>query len=167
MKYKANVGKEKTYEVQTQPDTILLNNQEITLDLRKINDHIYHIIRQNQSAQLEILEASFTAKKFIFKVNGKLITIVLKDSLDQLVEQMGMHAVQEATEQEVKAPMPGLILHVAVQEGQTVKAGDPLFTLEAMKMENVIKSPLTGEVTSVRVKAKQGVEKNQLLAVIG
>lgn len=167
MKYKAYTGKEKTYKVQTQPDTILLNNQEITLDLRKINDHTYHIIRQNQSVRLEVLEASFATKKFKFKINGKLIAIVLQDSLDQLIDQMGMSAIQAATEKEVKAPMPGLILHVAIQEGQEVKAGDPLFTLEAMKMENVIKSPLTGKITSLQVKTKQGVEKNQVLAVIG
>ncbi len=167
MIYKAYVDKEKTYEVQTQADTILLNNQEITLDLCKINDRTYHIIRQNASVQLELLDASYADKKFTFRVNGKVISVVLRDAMDQLIEQMGMSAVQEVSEKEVKAPMPGLILHVAIAEGQEVKAGDPLFTLEAMKMENIIKSPLTGTVTSLQVKEKQGVEKGQLLAVIG
>jgi len=64
---------------------------------------------------------------------------------------------------EIKAPMPGLILDIKVAPGDVVKKGDVLVILEAMKMENSIKSPGDGMVKIVRVGLKQSVEKNQVL----
>jgi biotin carboxyl carrier protein len=63
----------------------------------------------------------------------------------------------------IKAPMPGLIIDLKVQAGSTVKAGDPLLILEAMKMENIIKSSGEGIVKSVKVKKGDSVEKGEVL----
>jgi biotin carboxyl carrier protein len=59
--------------------------------------------------------------------------------------------------------MPGLIIDLKVKDGDQVKAGDPLLILEAMKMENIIKSPGDATVKSVKVRMGEGVEKNQVL----
>ena len=59
--------------------------------------------------------------------------------------------------------MPGLILDLKVKPGDEVKKGDIVLILEAMKMENIIKSPGDGLVKSVKVKLKDSVEKNQIL----
>ena len=59
--------------------------------------------------------------------------------------------------------MPGLIIDLKVKDGDQVKAGDPLLILEAMKMENIIKSPGDATVKSVKVTMGEGVEKNQVL----
>jgi biotin carboxyl carrier protein len=56
-----------------------------------------------------------------------------------------------------------LIIDMKVQPGDTVKVGDPLLILEAMKMENMLKSPGDGVVKSVKVKKGDTVEKNQVL----
>ena len=63
----------------------------------------------------------------------------------------------------VRAPMPGLIIDLKVRNGDTVKAGDALLILEAMKMENIIKAPGDATVKSVKVSKGDGVEKNQVL----
>ncbi|MBY0435500.1 MAG: acetyl-CoA carboxylase biotin carboxyl carrier protein subunit, partial [Cyclobacteriaceae bacterium] len=63
----------------------------------------------------------------------------------------------------VKAPMPGLIIDLRVNAGDTVKTGDPLLVLEAMKMENIIKAPGDGTVKQVKIKKGDSVEKGQLL----
>ncbi|MEL6135773.1 MAG: acetyl-CoA carboxylase biotin carboxyl carrier protein subunit, partial [Bacteroidota bacterium] len=63
----------------------------------------------------------------------------------------------------LKAPMPGLIHSLKVEAGQEVKKGDPLLILEAMKMENIIKSPGEGVVKEIHVVEKNSVEKNALL----
>ena len=63
----------------------------------------------------------------------------------------------------LKAPMPGLIHSLKVEAGQEVKKGDPLLILEAMKMENIIKSPGEGIVKEIHVEEKNSVEKNALL----
>jgi biotin carboxyl carrier protein len=59
--------------------------------------------------------------------------------------------------------MPGLVLSIKVSENQEVKKGDPILILEAMKMENVIKSPIDGVIKQVVVSEKQAVDKNQSL----
>ncbi len=64
------------------------------------------------------------------------------------------------------APMPGKVVHVAVSEGQSVKAGDGLVVIEAMKMENEFKSAVTGTVKEVRVQAGQAVNPGDVLVVI-
>ena len=59
--------------------------------------------------------------------------------------------------------MPGLVVDILKKSGDEVSEGENLLILEAMKMENVIKSPINGVIKSIGVKAKDTVEKNQLL----
>ena len=63
----------------------------------------------------------------------------------------------------LKAPMPGLVVRVAVEEGAKVEAGAPLVVLEAMKMENELRATAAGVVKGVKVKGGQAVEKGQVL----
>jgi len=63
----------------------------------------------------------------------------------------------------IKAPMPGLVIDLKVTTGDTVKAGDPLLILEAMKMENILKSPGDGTIKNVKIKKGESVEKGQVL----
>ena len=67
----------------------------------------------------------------------------------------------------VKAPMPGTILKVNVQNGQAVKEGDVLVVLEAMKMENEIMAPKAGTVTQVLVSKGSSVDTGAPMVVIG
>ena len=68
--------------------------------------------------------------------------------------------------EKISAPMPGNILAVNVSNGQTVKSGDVLFILEAMKMENEILAPCDGTVNSLGVSKGQSVETGTLLCTI-
>jgi biotin carboxyl carrier protein len=64
---------------------------------------------------------------------------------------------------EIKAPMPGMVLKIFVSEGMEVKKDENLFVLEAMKMENIIKSPADVTVNSIKIKPGDKVEKGQVL----
>lgn len=66
----------------------------------------------------------------------------------------------------VNAPMPGKIVGVKASVGQTVKKGDVILILEAMKMENEIVSPESGTIASINVAAGQSVEAGTLLATL-
>ncbi len=66
----------------------------------------------------------------------------------------------------VKAPMPGTILEIKTAVGQTVKEGEVLFILEAMKMENEVVASKAGKVTSVTVNKGASVKTDQILATI-
>ncbi len=80
-----------------------------------------------------------------------------------MVNRMGLSVAAASKISDIKAPMPGLVLSVQVQEGQEVQHGEPLLVLEAMKMENLIKSPGSGRVKRIHVSNGNTVEKNQLL----
>ena len=64
---------------------------------------------------------------------------------------------------EIKAPMPGLVVKVLVEPQHEVKKGDPVLILEAMKMENIIKSPCDGVIKSINTSKGSAVEKNHTL----
>ena len=66
----------------------------------------------------------------------------------------------------VTAPMPGTILGVNVKEGEAVKAGQPIFVLEAMKMESDITAPVNGTVRGITVRKGDAVEAGKLLCSI-
>lgn len=68
--------------------------------------------------------------------------------------------------EEVRTPMPGKIVSVAVKVGQEVKQGDPILVLEAMKMQNTLTAPINGIVTVVKAKESTNVGKDELLVEI-
>ena len=76
-------------------------------------------------------------------------------------------AAAPAGAETVKAPMPGNILEVRVKDGQAVQAGDVLFILEAMKMENEIMAPVAGTVSGVAVQKGSAVATGAVLCHIG
>lgn len=67
----------------------------------------------------------------------------------------------------IYAPLPGLILEVMVKEGDTVKAGQNIMVMEAMKMENQVQAPHDGTVSKVVVQKGNSVAEGDLLADIG
>ncbi|MCU0444671.1 MAG: acetyl-CoA carboxylase biotin carboxyl carrier protein subunit [Microscillaceae bacterium] len=158
-----NPAEAQNYELEKNKTEILLNKQPFAWDLIQVKDHIFHIIRDNQSYLAEVIKADYEAKTFTIKLNHKLYEVELHDKFDQLLQKMGMDKTATNKVSEVKAPMPGLIIDVKVEEGQTVKKGDALLILEAMKMENVLKSPTDGVIKAIKVKKGDNVEKNHIL----
>lgn len=72
-----------------------------------------------------------------------------------------------AGEHSIDAPMPGKIVKVLVEEGQSIKAGDVLLVLEAMKMQNEITADADGTVKAVNVEAGQNVKVKESLVILG
>ncbi|MCB0428486.1 MAG: biotin/lipoyl-binding protein [Flavobacteriales bacterium] len=140
-----------------------LDGKPFSLDVVKEADGNWHVIRGHRSYRVDLLEAVPADKSFVFLINGQKHTVKVDDRFDQLLHSMGLDAHLAAKVDAVKAPMPGKVLKVQVQEGQEVAEGDALLVLEAMKMENVIKSPATSTVKKIHVEAGATVEKNQLL----
>jgi biotin carboxyl carrier protein len=152
-----------SWEVENKQGNLLLNGEPFAWDLVQIDASRYHIIKDNVSYNAELVEADYKAKSFTFKINGSLHIVSVKDRFDLLLAQMGMSDATEKKLNDIKAPMPGLVLDIKVQPGDVVKKGDPIVVLEAMKMENILKSPGDGVVKAIRVKVKDNVEKGQVL----
>jgi biotin carboxyl carrier protein len=152
-----------TYSVEKNGCETRVNEQTITWDLKWIGDRKIHLIQGSRSLEAELLAVDLETKTIQIRLGHKTTTILLKDRFDLLLEKMGMNASGSGSLKEIKAPMPGLILDLKVAPGDIVKKGDVVLILEAMKMENSIKSPGDGVVKEVKVSLKQSVEKNQVL----
>ena len=112
-------------------------------------------------------------KKYRVNVNGSLYEIEIEEMTAPATMSApaaapkAAPAVAPAGGAQVKAPMPGTILDVKVQNGQSVKKGTVLCVLEAMKMENEIQAPCDGKITSLNVRKGDSVETQALICTIG
>lgn len=138
-----------------------LNNKKFEWDINQVSENVYNVIKNSRSFNVEILE-ELDGKQRI-KVDGTIYETEAIDKFDELLKKLGMEKGAAGKVNELKAPMPGLVLEVAVEPGQIVAKGDRLLVLEAMKMENVIKSPTDATVSSIEIEKGDTVEKNQVM----
>ena len=114
-------------------------------------------------------------KKYRVNVNGTNYEVCVEEiSADEAVKAAPAAPAAApapvavpAEGKKISAPMPGTILSMNVKDGDTVKKGDLLMILEAMKMENEILAPADGVISAVSVTKGQTVETDALLCVIG
>ena len=140
-----------------------LDGVPVEWDMIEVHDNTFHILRDNKGYNATLISFNAEEKTMVINVNGNDYEITIKDKYDLLMQQLGINSKAGAIVQNIKAPMPGLIINISVKEGDEVKKGDALLILEAMKMENVIKSPRDGKIKKLNVQLKQAMEKNQVM----
>ena len=160
---KATINDDREYEIERNPDQTRVNNELFSHSLSSISDREFNIIFKQRSYNVEVINTDQKRKIFFLKVDGKNLTVNLRDRFDQLIEAMGLQEEDDKGDKQILAPMPGLVLEIHVKEGEQVEKGAPLVTLEAMKMENVLKSPADGVVQKIFANTGESVEKNYLL----
>jgi len=111
----------------------------------------------------EILEETSEDHKLKIKINHRVFEVKKKGELDELIASLGLDVPKVRKLKELQAPMPGRIVNVAVTIGQALEVGDEILSLEAMKMENVLKAEGVGIVKSIYVSQNQVVEKGAVL----
>jgi len=127
------------------------------------NGSVKHVIHNHRSYTLEVVHLNREEKTCVLLVNNQEITVSIEDRFDALLHSLGMDTMNSQKVNDLKAPMPGLVLKIMVEPEQEVSKGDGLLVLEAMKMENIIKAPTDGVVKSIEVEQSNAVEKNQVL----
>lgn len=163
--FKINVNTKFSYavELKSEGKEALVNGKPMQWDLLEIKDGSFHIIHNNSSYNAEVVKADYSAKTFVISINGTKYALAVKDKFDELLKSLGMDNLNSSKVNEIKAPMPGLVLDIRVSEGDVVKKGDAVVVLEAMKMENILKSPTDGTIKKINIKKGTAVEKNQVL----
>ncbi|GAC1371563.1 MAG: acetyl-CoA carboxylase biotin carboxyl carrier protein subunit [Hymenobacter sp.] len=144
-------------------DAVTLNGQPFAWDIADLGEGRFHVLHEGRSYNAEVVSADYATKNIILKLNGQRVELLVKDRFDLLLERLGMSNAAAAKVNELKAPMPGLIVDIRVAPGQAVQKGEPLLVLEAMKMENILKAPADGTVGSLRVNLRDNVQKGQVL----
>jgi len=140
-----------------------LNDKIVKGNFIKISDYQFHIIYNNASYNIDVIKINAEEKTLVIKINSIKYNLKLKDKYDELLHSLGLDNLVSKKISDVKAPMPGMVLNVLVQEGTEVKKGDTLIVLEAMKMENILKSPCDGTIKKIIANKGKAVEKNEVL----
>lgn len=141
----------------------LVGNSKVEGSIIKINDYQFHILCKGNSYNVDLLKINREEKTLVIKINGSRFNLSIADKYDALLKSLGMDNLSSKKINDVKAPMPGMVLNVLVQEGAEVKKGDALIVLEAMKMENILKSPSDGIIKKIIANKGKAVEKNEVL----
>lgn len=96
-------------------------------------------------------------------IRGRQYQVKIEDEREKRLKAAAGGGVVEGGEFHLKAPMPGLVVAVLIEEGQDVKKGQVMLILESMKMQNELKAPRDGTMGRVRVKVGESVEQRQTL----
>ncbi|VAW15137.1 hypothetical protein MNBD_BACTEROID03-771 [hydrothermal vent metagenome] len=156
-KYTINVANEEFY----------VDTQEIQeLNIVQVNENTFHLLDNRQAYQIECSLVKNSFKEMIVSVNGNDYKVKIKDTYDERVKNMGLLSTTSQKVSDIKAPMPGLVIDVLVENGEEISEGTPLVVLSAMKMENIILAPNEGIIKSIEVEKDQAVEKGQLLITL-
>ena len=150
------------FKVNTDTQSFELDTDQIKdLDLVQMGPGKYSLIENNKVYTLELI--AINNKQVTVAINGRKENFDIQDNLDLLVDQLGLAVANNEKVDSVLAPMPGLVLQIMVNMGDEVEEGQPLLILEAMKMENVIKSPTSGVINNIDVAVGDAVEKKKVL----
>lgn len=165
---------------------ITINNNEYIAKFDKKDESIIYL--NGNSYKIELLK-QLGNNIFSFSVNNRIVQVELelRDDGPSIINADGFSFEIEITDETkkllkkflaqtdgadsknyaiVKAPMPGMIIKILVNEGESVNKGDKIIIIEAMKMENAITSPINGVVTSIKVTEAKAVEKDAVLMEI-
>ncbi len=164
MKYVTTVGDtEYTVEILDK-DQVLLNGKLMQVNFEAISGQpVYSLVIDGKSYEAYVYEGEDQLQVLLL---GHQYPAQVEDERERRLRAAAGGGPAEAGEFQLRAPMPGLVVSVPVEEGQDVEKGQVLLVLESMKMQNELKSPRAGKVGRVRVKPGQSVEQRQVLLVV-
>ncbi|MBX3003706.1 MAG: biotin/lipoyl-binding protein [Anaerolineales bacterium] len=159
MKYITTID-ETQYEVEIlSPRQVSINGTVYEVDFKSVSGQpIYSLLVDGKSYQAHVYSGEEDDELQVL-LRGVLHSAKVEDEREKRLRAAAGGGSADGGEFVLKAPMPGLIVKVAVNEGDEVKKGDVLVILESMKMQNELKSPRDGKVSRVQVKAGDSVEQ--------
>ena len=168
MRYVAQID-DRTYNVDVDEAgevlQVQVDGQPTAADLRLVTaPSLFSLIKDGVSYEIF---AEPIERGYAMVISGERFVVEVADERSLRLARVQKRDVQRRGEMVLKAPMPGLVVDLHVQAGDTVKAGQSLLILEAMKMENDIRSFESGMVKAVHVQKGDKVELGQVLVVIG
>ncbi|MBX2814801.1 MAG: acetyl-CoA carboxylase biotin carboxyl carrier protein subunit [Saprospiraceae bacterium] len=123
----------------------------------------WHLLTETHSLLFTDVAVDLLSKKVSFVCNGQTHCFYITDPISNQIAKLGLGQSDSKIIENIHAPMPGLVLKILVQPGESVEINQPLIVLQAMKMENLIQSPISGVIESVHVVEGQTVEKREIL----
>jgi acetyl/propionyl-CoA carboxylase alpha subunit len=136
----------------------------IQAEISKLSGNSYLLHYGNRV--FEITSDKYATNHFGFMIDGWYYDSIVRTTLQETAESLQQNKIKAKHHSNVKAPMPGLLLKLKKRVGDEVKLGEAILILEAMKMENELRSPSSGIVKEVFFNEGQSVEKDSIILTI-
>lgn len=163
--YFVDVNKKEKSVRFTGPGTIVIENKQYDYRLEEINDN-YYLLRLNNKV-FRVNRVSGEKNSLLILIEGRYFETEIRTNLEQKARQVLSNVKQKNHHSLIKSPMPGMVLKLKKNAGDEVAQGESIMILEAMKMENDIKSPFSGIIKEIYVSERSAVEKGAKLFLIG
>ena len=141
---------------------VFVNDSEINYEMIEIENNSYILRLNNKQYQVDLVGKNKDSYELL--INNVQVNSITRSALEhramKLIEQANVKSQHHT---EMKAPMPGMILKIKKQPGDKITKGESILILEAMKMENDIKSPATGTIKEINITEGNAVEKGAKL----
>ncbi len=161
MKYVTTVNNQEFQIEIVDERHIRIGEQLLEVDFEAINGQpVFSIILDGKSYESFVYQGD---EDWEVLIRGRQYQVKIEDERERRLKAAASGGVAEGGEFHLKAPMPGLVVSVLVEEGQEVKKGQVMLILESMKMQNELKAPRDGVIERVRVKAGESVEQKQAM----
>ena len=158
----------KSYRLKCGSKDWIITEADIkSTDIIKTGPDSFHIIHNGHSLSAHIESVDLIQRKIKVLIRQQSFEVHIDTPLQQLIDSIGFVAGRRKSNDTLTAPMPGMVLRILVEEGQTIRKGEGLLVLEAMKMENVLKAADDGVVAKLVVKPLDKVDKGQTLIEFG
>ncbi len=144
---------------------ITVGDETITVDARRIGPNEYHLLHKNRSYDVVVADKK---PQLIVYCSGGATPVQLLDERQSARLLLGGFEPRQKTEPlfAIRAPMPGKVIKSLVRKGERVFAGQGVMVMEAMKMENELRSMVAGIVKDIPVAEGKSVEAGEDLVLI-
>lgn len=163
---KATVNGDMPFSINSKEGILTCNGDAVEWSGLQLPAGNYSIVLDGRSYVAQVIRVDKEAKTVTIVIDQQEYEVAIEEPIDQLLAEMGIKDAMTRKVNDIKAPMPGLVLKVLVTPGQAIKKGDPVLILEAMKMENVFKATVDAVVKEVKVTERTAVEKGEVLVIL-
>ncbi len=150
------------YDVHLNFDETLVNGKDVSPEHVEFDGHT---VTYRSRSLIEQLVLDRSEDQAYITMNGRELPVTIETSRDRLLKMAENASSAGVHHAEIKAAMPGLVVGINRQVGESVKKGDSILILEAMKMENDVRSPVDGVISEIHAKDRGSVEKGDVLVV--
>jgi pyruvate carboxylase subunit B len=142
---------------------VRVGDTEVVAHLADVEGTPVQLVTIGNTVHRVVVQRGSARGSYVLWVDGWRFPVEALDERARTIRDLSSASAAAAGPSPLVAPMPGLVVRILVSEGAEVVAGQPLVVMEAMKMENELRSPSTGRVATVRVSVGAVVEKGALL----
>lgn len=163
VKYYARIGNNE-YEVEIAEGQVLLDGEPVDVDIvRSGLPELYSVLFGGKSYEMLVTSDRFN---YTVSIRSHQFQVQVQDERSRRLNRARRLPTLPEGELAITAPIPGLVIKTLVNPGDSVEEGQPLVILEAMKMENEIRSIRSGVVKAILVSPGQRVEQNAVLLIL-